>query len=71
MVWFAGAAEAEGEALDPALERRLKRAALKVRRILKVSQEPMSLETPVGLYTQRSPAFIVGALAILKAGGII
>ena len=27
-----------------------------------------TLETPVGLYTQRSPAFIVGALAILKAG---
>ncbi len=41
-------AQAEGESLDPALERRLKRAALKVRRILKVSQEPMSLETPVG-----------------------
>jgi RNA polymerase primary sigma factor len=41
-------AQAEGEALDPALERRLKRAALKVRRIMKVSQEPMSLETPVG-----------------------
>jgi RNA polymerase primary sigma factor len=41
-------AQAEGEALDPALDRRLKRAALKVRRIMKVSQEPMSLETPVG-----------------------
>jgi RNA polymerase primary sigma factor len=41
-------AQAEGEALDPALERRLKRAALKVRRILKVAQEPMSLETPIG-----------------------
>lgn len=41
-------AQAEGEALDPALDRRLKRAALKVRRILKVSQEPMSLETPIG-----------------------
>jgi RNA polymerase primary sigma factor len=41
-------AQAEGEALEPALERRLKRAALKVRRIMKVSQEPMSLETPVG-----------------------
>jgi RNA polymerase primary sigma factor len=40
--------QAEGESLDPALERRLKRAALKVRRILKVSQEPMSLETPIG-----------------------
>ncbi len=41
-------AQAEGETLDPALDRRLKRAALKVRRILKVSQEPMSLETPIG-----------------------
>ena len=41
-------AQAENEALDPALDRRLKRAALKVRRIMKVSQEPMSLETPVG-----------------------
>ncbi|HEX9077893.1 MAG TPA: RNA polymerase sigma factor RpoD [Anaerolineae bacterium] len=41
-------AQAEGESLDPALDRRLKRAALKVRRILKVAQEPMSLETPIG-----------------------
>jgi RNA polymerase primary sigma factor len=41
-------AQAEGEALDPILERHLKRAALKVRRIMKVSQEPMSLETPIG-----------------------
>jgi len=41
-------AQAEGEPLDPALDRHLKRAALKVRRIMKVSQEPMSLETPIG-----------------------
>jgi RNA polymerase primary sigma factor len=41
-------AQAEGEPLDPTLERRLKRAALKVRRIMKVAQEPMSLETPIG-----------------------
>ncbi|MBI4789533.1 MAG: RNA polymerase sigma factor RpoD [Chloroflexi bacterium] len=41
-------AQAEGESLEPGLERRLKRAALKVRRILKVAQEPMSLETPIG-----------------------
>lgn len=39
---------AEGEPVDPALDRRLKRAAQKVRRILKVAQEPMSLETPIG-----------------------
>ena len=40
--------QARGEPIEPALERRLKRAALKVRRIMKISQEPMSLETPVG-----------------------
>ncbi len=37
-----------GEPLDPALERKLRRAAQKVQRILRVAQEPMSLETPVG-----------------------
>jgi RNA polymerase primary sigma factor len=41
-------AQARGEPLEPMLERRLKRAALKVRRIMKISQEPMSLETPIG-----------------------
>ena len=41
-------AQARGEPLEPALERRLKRAALKVRRIMKIAQEPMSLETPIG-----------------------
>jgi RNA polymerase primary sigma factor len=41
-------AQARGDPLEPALERRLKRAALKVRRIMKISQEPMSLETPIG-----------------------
>lgn len=41
-------AQARGEPLDPILERHLKRAALKVRRIMKISQEPMSLETPIG-----------------------
>ena len=34
--------------LDPVLARKLNRAALKVRRIMSVSQEPMSLETPIG-----------------------
>jgi RNA polymerase primary sigma factor len=34
--------------LDPAVKTRLKRAAAKVRRIVRISQEPMSLETPVG-----------------------
>ncbi len=38
----------DGEALDPALARKLRRAAQKVRRILRVAQEPMSLEMPVG-----------------------
>ena len=35
-------------AVDPALERRIRRAASKVRRIMRVAQEPMSLETPIG-----------------------
>jgi RNA polymerase primary sigma factor len=39
---------AASEKLDPVLERQLRRAAVKVRRILRVAQEPMSLETPVG-----------------------
>jgi RNA polymerase primary sigma factor len=34
--------------MDPLLNRKLNRAAVKVRRILSVSQEPMSLETPIG-----------------------
>ena len=37
-----------GEPLSPGLERRLRRAALKVQSIMHVSQEPMSLEMPVG-----------------------
>jgi RNA polymerase primary sigma factor len=39
---------AAGGPTDPALERRLRRAAAKVRRIIRISQEPMSLETPIG-----------------------
>lgn len=39
---------AVGRPLDPVLERKLKRAAQKVQRILRISQEPMSLETPIG-----------------------
>lgn len=39
---------AKGERLDPELDRKLRRAAAKVRKIVRVSQEPMSLETPVG-----------------------
>jgi RNA polymerase primary sigma factor len=38
----------QGERLDPALDRQLRRAAAKVRRIIRIAQEPMSLETPVG-----------------------
>jgi RNA polymerase primary sigma factor len=34
--------------LSPALERKLRRAMTKVRRIISISQEPMSLESPVG-----------------------
>lgn len=41
-------ARATEEAVDPALERRIRRAASKVRRIMRVAQEPMSLETPIG-----------------------
>jgi RNA polymerase primary sigma factor len=39
---------AEDEPLDYALERKLRRAASKVRRIMRISQEPMSLDMPVG-----------------------
>jgi len=41
-------AAASGERLDPGLQRRLRRAAAKVRRIMRVSQDPMSLDMPVG-----------------------
>ncbi len=34
--------------IDPALDRRWRRAATKVRRIMRIAQEPMSLETPIG-----------------------
>ena len=42
------AAWAAGERLDPALQRRLRREAAEVRRILRMAQEPVSLETPMG-----------------------
>jgi RNA polymerase primary sigma factor len=38
----------EGVPLDAAVRTRRRRAANKVRRILRISQEPMSLDTPVG-----------------------
>jgi RNA polymerase primary sigma factor len=41
-------ARAEEELVSPALERKWHRAAAKVRRIIRIAQEPMSLETPVG-----------------------
>jgi RNA polymerase primary sigma factor len=41
------AQQAEQE-LDPALARKLRRAAQKVRKIMRISQEPMSLEMPIG-----------------------
>lgn len=37
-----------GKPLDPAVDRRWRRAASKVRRIIRIAQEPMSLETPIG-----------------------
>ncbi len=39
---------AMGQELDPRLHRNLSIAAAKVRRVMRISQEPMSLETPVG-----------------------
>lgn len=39
---------AAGKPLPPSLQRQLRRAANKVRRIMRLSQEPMSLEMPVG-----------------------
>jgi RNA polymerase primary sigma factor len=41
-------AQAIDQPLDPAIERRWRRAATKVRRIIRIAQEPMSLETPIG-----------------------
>lgn len=41
-------ATAAGESVDPLLDRKLKRAAGKIRRIMKIAQEPMSLEMPIG-----------------------
>lgn len=38
----------EGIHLEPSLQRKLRRAAQKVRKILRISQEPMSLEMPIG-----------------------
>jgi RNA polymerase primary sigma factor len=42
------AALANGERLDPILARKLRRASNRVEQIMRISQEPMSLETPVG-----------------------
>jgi len=36
------------ERLDPALHRKMRRAVVKVRRIMRISQDPMSLDMPVG-----------------------
>jgi len=41
-------AQVTGQLLDPAVDRRWRRAATKVRRIIRIAQEPMSLETPIG-----------------------
>ena len=42
------AAHASGQALPPALEQRWQRAAARVRELARASEEPMSLESPVG-----------------------
>jgi RNA polymerase primary sigma factor len=42
------AAQATGQSMEAGLNRRLQIAAAKVRRVMRISQEPMSLETPVG-----------------------
>jgi RNA polymerase primary sigma factor len=39
---------ADGDRLDPIMERKLRRASNRVEEIMRISQEPMSLETPVG-----------------------
>jgi RNA polymerase primary sigma factor len=41
-------ARSDSDPLDPVLTRKWRRAAAKVRRIIRIAQEPMSLETPVG-----------------------
>jgi RNA polymerase primary sigma factor len=41
-------AQAAGDSLSPSLERRLQRAASRARSIIRISQEPMSLDMPVG-----------------------
>jgi RNA polymerase primary sigma factor len=41
-------AEKKGEKIDPALARKLRRAANKIRKIMRVAQEPMSIDMPVG-----------------------
>jgi RNA polymerase primary sigma factor len=38
----------ENTRMDPGLQRKLRRAAQKVRKIMRLSQEPMSLEMPIG-----------------------
>ncbi len=38
----------DGQRLDQGLQRKLRRAAQKVRKIMRLSQEPMSLEMPIG-----------------------
>ncbi len=38
----------DGQELDPNLQRKLRRAAQKVRKVMRISQEPMSLEMPIG-----------------------
>ncbi|MFN2236994.1 MAG: sigma-70 family RNA polymerase sigma factor, partial [Anaerolineales bacterium] len=41
-------AQEEGQYLPPEINHRLRRAAMRVNRILQVAEEPMSLDSPVG-----------------------
>jgi RNA polymerase primary sigma factor len=44
---FVISAQADGERLDPMMARKLRRATNRVEQIMRIAQEPMSLETPI------------------------
>jgi RNA polymerase sigma factor (sigma-70 family) len=68
--------EKDGIALDPAVKMRLRRAASKVRRIIRISQEPMSLRTPVGDEQNSTLGDLIGGDSIVgpaeaASGGLL